>query len=150
MVLPPFQVKRLVGVQARLKKHTPHVVLVHCHCHALQLACMQAANSTTVINHVYTTTTLWKFFHSPKRAESWKEIQHVLYLLEMKVIKPSDTRWLAQERCVKSSKGELHCISCSLDSDYQNFHAPAALGLYRLYPSSPPLQPLIYWITLYH
>ena len=70
MVLPPFLVKRLVGVQARLKKHAPHAVSVHCH--LLQLACMEAANSTTGIKHVYTTlTTLWKYFHySPKRAES--------------------------------------------------------------------------------
>ena len=55
------------GAQARLKKHAPHAVFVHCHCH-LQLACVQAANSTTGIKHVYTTlTTLWKYFHySPK------------------------------------------------------------------------------------
>ena len=26
MMLPPFLVKRLVGVQARLKKHAPHAV----------------------------------------------------------------------------------------------------------------------------
>ena len=65
---------------------------------------MQAANSTTGIKHVYTTlTALWKYFHySPKRAESLKEIQHVLNLSEMKVIKPSDTRWLAHELCVKT------------------------------------------------
>ena len=66
------------GVQARLKKHAPHAVFVHCH--MLQLACVQAANSTKGIKHVSTTlTTLWKYFHySPKRAESLKEIQHVL------------------------------------------------------------------------
>ena len=60
------------GVQARLKKHAPHAVFVHCH---LLQFCVQAANSTTGM-HVYTTlTTLWKYFHcSPKRAESLKEI----------------------------------------------------------------------------
>ena len=89
MVLPPSLVKRLVGVQARLKKHTPHAIFDHCH--LLLLACMQAANSTTGIKRTYTTqTTRWKYFHySPKRAESLKEIQHVLHLPEMKVIKPS-------------------------------------------------------------
>ena len=39
------------GVQARLKKHAPHAVFVHCH--LLQLACVQAAISMTGIN-VYT------------------------------------------------------------------------------------------------
>ena len=93
MVLPAFLVKRLVGVQARLKKHAPHAVFAHCH--LLQLACVQAANSTTGIKHGCTTAdhSLWKYFHySPKRAESLKEIQHVLNLPEMKVITPSDTR----------------------------------------------------------
>ena len=65
------------GVQARLKKRAPHAVSVYCH--HLQLACVQAANSTTGIKHVYTMlTSPWKYFHfSSKRAESLKEIQHL-------------------------------------------------------------------------
>ena len=56
------------GVQALLKRNSPHSIFVHCHCHLLQLAYVQAANSTHSIKHVYTTlTTLWKYFHySPK------------------------------------------------------------------------------------
>lgn len=88
------------GVQARLKTHSPHALFVQCHCHMLQLACVQAANSTKGIKHVYTTlTTIWKYFKSsPKRTQSLKDIQQVLELPELKVIKPSDTRWLAHER----------------------------------------------------
>ena len=65
------------GVQRRLKELSPHALFVHCRCHVLQLASVQAANATPGIKHVYTTLmTLWKFFHySPKRAESLKEIQ---------------------------------------------------------------------------
>ena len=63
---------------------------------------MQAANNTPGIAHVYKAlTTLWKHFHySPKQAECLKEVQSVLELPKMKVIKPSDTHWLAalQER----------------------------------------------------
>ena len=78
------------GVQAKLKKNAPHAIFVHCHCHKLQLACVQAANSTNGIKHVYTAlTTLWKFFHnSPKRCENLKEIQKVLELPELKIVKP--------------------------------------------------------------
>ena len=95
-VAATFSGKKTV-VQARLKKHAPHAVLVHCH--LLQLVCMQAANSMTGIKPVHIMlTTLWKYFHySPKRVESFKLIQHVLNLPEMKVIKPYDTRWLAHE-----------------------------------------------------
>ena len=40
------------GVQSLLKKNSPHAVFVHCHCHLLQLACIQAANITSGIEHV--------------------------------------------------------------------------------------------------
>ena len=65
------------GVQPRIKKVAPHVLFVHCHFHLLQLARVQAANSTNGIKHVYVTlTALWKFFHySPKRAESLKTVK---------------------------------------------------------------------------
>lgn len=119
------------GVQARLKRNAPHAVFVHCHCHMLQLACVQAANSTQGIKHVYTTmTSLWKYFHfSPKRAQSLREIQDVLNLPELKIIKPSDTRWLAHERCIKAVKASYTAVVVVLDSNYQNFHEPEALGL---------------------
>ena len=60
------------GVQRRLKEFSPHALFVHCRCHVLQLASVQAANATPGIKYVYTTLmTLWKFFHyPPKCAES--------------------------------------------------------------------------------
>ena len=78
MLLTTFPVKRCF--QVGLEKHAPNAVFVHCHTHLLQLAYIQAANSMTGM-HVYTTVTLRKYLHcSPKRAESLKEIQHVLNL----------------------------------------------------------------------
>ena len=138
------------GVQARLKKHAPHAVFVHCHLQ--QLVCVQAANSTTRIKYVYTMlTTLWKYFHySPESAESLKEIQHVLNLPEMKVIKPSDTRWLAHEWCVKAVKASYTALVVILDINYQNFHAPEALGLYKALSKFTTIAVIIYWITLYY
>ena len=106
------------GVQTLLKGNSPHSIFVHCHCHLLQLACVQAANSTPGIKHVYITlTTLWKFFqYSPKRAECLKAVQQVLNMPELKVIKPSDTRWLAHERCVKAVKKNYIAIVITLNS----------------------------------
>ena len=77
--------------------------------------------------------TLSQHFHySPKRAESLKNIQRVLDLPEMKVIKPSDTRWLAHERCVKSVKASYAALVVTLESNYENFHEPETLGLNKL------------------
>ena len=58
-------------------------------------------------SNVYVTlTTLWKFFHySPNRAECLKEVQRVLNMPELKVIKHY---WLAHEQRCQSSEGELH------------------------------------------
>ena len=81
----------------------------------LQLACVQGANATSGIKHVYVTlTTLWKIFHySPKQAESLKEVQRVLDLPELKIVKLSDTRWLAHELCVEAVKPSYSAIVCS-------------------------------------
>ncbi len=119
------------GVQARLKKNSPRALYVHCHCHLLQLACVQAANHTPGIEHVYKTLlTLWKFFHySPKRAEHLKSVQRVLDLPELKVTKPSDTRWLAHEQCVKAVKKSYASIVIALETFYEQTHEPEALGL---------------------
>ena len=116
------------GVQTRIKAIVPHALFVHCHCHLLQLDCVQAANSTPGIKHVY--TSLWKFFHcSPKRTESLKEVQHVLDMPELKIHKPRDTRWLAHEKCLKVVKASYSAIVTALDSIHDSLHEPEALGL---------------------
>ena len=71
---------------------------------------------------------LWKFFHySPKRAESLKEIQKVLDLPELKIVKLSDTRWHARELCVKAVKASYSSIVFALENKYETSHEPEAL-----------------------
>ncbi len=128
---------RKTGVQARIQKHAPHAIFIHCHCHMLQLACVQAANNTAGIQHIYiystALTTFWKYFHySPKRTESLKEIQRALDFPEMKVLKPSDTCWLAHERCVKAVKESYISLVTTLEHNYETFHEPEALGLCKV------------------
>ena len=121
--------RQRTGVQARIKKHTPHALFVHCHCHLLQLACVQSAKKLT---HIYRTlTTLWKHIHnSCKRAECLKEVQSVLELPETKVIKPSDTRWLSHERCVKAVEASYSAIVITIGQIYETTHEPEALGIH--------------------
>ena len=61
-------------------------------------------------------------YYSPKRAESLKEIQKVLDLPELKIVKPSDTRWLAHERCVKAIKASYSSIVLALENIYETSH----------------------------
>ena len=77
-----------------------------------------------------TLTTLWKFFYySPKCAQSLKEVQKVLDFPELKIVKPSDTRWLAHEQCVKVVKASYSVIITALDHIYNESHEPDALGI---------------------
>jgi len=115
-------------VQAWLKDHAPHSIFVHRHCHKLQLACVQAANG---IKHVYTTlTTLWKTFnYSPKRCVSLKEVHAVLEISELKIVKLSDTRSLAHEKCVCTVKKCYIAIVAAFEQIYEDYHEPEAIGI---------------------
>ena len=75
-------------------------------------------------------TALWKFFHySPKRAQPLKLVQPVLDLPELKVAKPSDTRWRVHEGCVKGVKTSYGAIVTVLTNIHESTHEPEALGL---------------------
>ena len=84
------------GVQVRLRVYSPSALYVHCH--QLQLAAIHASKEHNEVRLVLgTLLTIWKTFHySPKKAETLVEIQAVLNSPELRVNKPSDTRWLAQ------------------------------------------------------
>ena len=112
---------------------------------------VQAANATPGIKHVYMTLmTLWKFFHySPKCAESLKEIQKVLYLPELKIVKPSNTRWLAYERCVKTVKASYISIVLALENIYETSHKPETLGLSKALSSHSTIAAMTYLTTFF-
>ena len=56
-------------------------------------------------------------------------VQQVLHIPELRIAKPSDTRWLAHERCVKAVKASYGVIITALNDIHQNTHEPEALGL---------------------
>ena len=44
------------GMHAEPTESSPYTLYVHCHCHLLQVACVQTAYRTVGIKHVYTLT----------------------------------------------------------------------------------------------
>jgi hypothetical protein len=76
---------------------------------------------------------MWKAFHySPKKAEKLAEVQAVLNAPEIKITKPSDTRWLARERCVQAVGKCLPALVSTFGSIYDNSGDAEAYGLSRL------------------
>ena len=65
--------------------------------------------------------------YSPKRTECLKEVKRVLDLPELKIVKPSDTRWLAHECCVKAVKASYSAVVNALNNIYEKTHTPEAL-----------------------
>lgn len=67
-----------------------------------------------------TMTNLWKlFYYSPKKAEALKVVQAVLSLPQLKVVKPSSTRWLSHERCLRAIYKDLPALIITLQQFYQ-------------------------------
>ena len=58
-----------------------------------------------------------------------QEIQKVLDLPELKIVKTSDTRWLGHECCVKAVKASYSSIILALENIYETSHEPEAFEL---------------------
>ena len=130
------------GVQARMNKHSSHALFIHFHCHQLQLACVQAANGTAGIEHVYVTLiTLWKlFYYSHKRAQSLKEVQKVLDITKLNIVKASYTSGLVHERCVRAVTASYSAIITALVHIYSESHEPEALVIKKALCKKKKLQ----------
>ena len=65
------------GVQTHLRVHAPSAIYVHCRCHQLQVAAVNAAEEHAQVKLVLgTLLIIWKAFHySPTKAAKLAEIQ---------------------------------------------------------------------------
>lgn len=125
------------GVQVRIRTHAAHALYVHCACHRLQLASVQAAGDVPEIKRIFgMMKNIWKmFYYSPKKAQALKEVQAALKLPELKVVKPSDTRWLSHERCIRAIRKELPALITTLQQLYETSGDAEAFGLSALLAS---------------
>ena len=128
---------RNTGVQKRMRTLSGHALYIHCSCHRLQLASIQAAESVPQIQKFFgMLLNLWKlFYYSPKKAEKLKEVQSVLNHPELKVVKPSSTRWLSHERCVRAVRKELPAILITLQDLYETTGDAEAFGVQSILSS---------------
>ena len=69
------------------------------------------------------------FYYSPKKAEALKDVQNVLSLPELKVVKPSSTRSLSHESCIRAIRKELASLIITLDNLYEASGDAEACGL---------------------
>ena len=78
-----------------------------------------------------TMTSIWKlFYYSSQKAEALKGIQAVLGFPELRIVKPSDTRWLSQERFAKTICKELPPLLPTLSQLYRSSGDAEAYSIY--------------------
>ena len=83
------------------------VIAFHCSCHLL--ASIQADRVSDIKKFFGMMLRLWElFYYSPQKAEKLKEVQSVLNLPQLKVIKASSTR--SHKRYIRAIRKELHAI----------------------------------------
>jgi len=58
---------------------------------------------------------------------------------EFKIVKPSDTRWLAHECCVKVVKENYCAIAIALNNIYEETHEPEALEISKALSKKPTI-----------
>ena len=115
----------------RMKVHAAHALYIHCSCHRLLFASIQTADAVGRVRRMFgAMTNRWKLiYYFPKKAEALNNIYSVLCMPELKVMKPSDTRWLSHERCVKAIQKELPALTITLHKLYDDSGDAEAYGL---------------------
>ena len=118
------------GVMAQLKAKIPGLIVTHCSAHRLALAASDSARITPwfnrfekVVNQIYTF-----FSRSAVRTAELIEMQRVLDHPQVKLKKPSDTRWLSLENAVNALRRCFKPVKCVLDHEANEGDA-TALGL---------------------
>ena len=108
----------------------------HCRAHVLQLCCISAARCLPSLKKVFATLmSVWKMFHcSPKKFSALKEMQALINHPQLKMIKPSDTCWLAHDRSVKAIRCSMRPLIDTLEHIHEDLESQKHLvcwGLWR-------------------
>ena len=95
---------------------------------------------------------IWELlFYSPKKAEFLKEVQAVLKNPELKIVKPSDTRWLSHERCIRAIHRKLPALILTLQQMYETSGDSEAFCLSTLLATYSGVASVVflseYWIS---
>ena len=108
-------------------------LFVHCRAHVLQLCCISATRCLPSLKKGFATLmSVWKMFHySPKKFSVLKEMQALVNHPQLKMIKPSDTSWLAHDRSLKAIRCSVRPLIDTLEHIHEDTGEPEAIGKLR-------------------
>lgn len=85
------------GVQARFKETNPNLFIMGCICHSMHLCASASAEKLPKSIEEFTRAVYNHFAHSPKRMDEFKEYEEFVQIKPLKLLRPSQTRWLSLE-----------------------------------------------------
>uniref|UniRef100_A0A096M0Z6 DUF4371 domain-containing protein n=1 Tax=Poecilia formosa TaxID=48698 RepID=A0A096M0Z6_POEFO len=108
------------GLQARILRHNPRALYVHCQAHCLNLVLVESAKSNIcLVTFFNLVEKLYAFIgNSSKRHTAFIEVQKGMqpHQRPVELQKLSDTRWACRERALKSLKKVLPAVMKSLEN----------------------------------
>ena len=123
------------GVAAKLTAYIPHLVVVHCVAHRLQLAVMDSLKTVPFMQQVETTLrALYTYYHSsPKRLSQLKKTAAALEMQLLKLRDINAVRWVAsKEQALQAFLQSWQVMVFHLqDSSNEGSDAPKAKGLLK-------------------
>ena len=145
------------GVAARIRlSYDCSVLFIHCRAHVLQLAVVSASNDLPEVSEsLVALKSLCNFINkSALRLTRFEDMQQILQNRQLKLVRPGDTRWLANSLSIRSVLASYESILLTLQhiSNKREEDSPEALGLliilsnpstmFILYALDPILQAL--------
>ena len=123
------------GVAAKLTAYIPHLVVVHCVAHRLQLAVIDSLKTVPFMQQVETTLrALYTYYHSsPKRLSQLKKTAAALEMQLLKLRDINAVRWVAsKEQALQAFLQSWQVIVFHLqDSSNEDSDAPKTKGLLK-------------------
>ena len=128
---------RLNGVAARLKRHSPRMISVHCVAHRLALAAAHAADGNPYLQQFKSLLqTLFYFYqNSAVRMANLHAIQEILDDPSIKCKLAKDVQWLSHDMAIKAVIRTLPSLLVSLDREESQNREPTAYGLLKFMKS---------------
>ena len=145
------------GVAARIRfSYDCSVLFIHCRAHVLQLAVVSASNDLSEISEsLVAVQSLCNFINkSSLRLSRFEVMQQIVQCRQLKLVRPGDTRWLANSLSIRSVLASYESILLTVQhiSSERDGDSPEALGLliilsnpstmFILYALDPILQAL--------
>lgn len=135
------------GVHAILKKDNPHLILIRCVCHSLQLATSHACSETIPrhLDYLISETYNW-FSKSTLRQQAYKDIYKCLNENHdpLKIVQACNTRWLSIESAVVRIVDQWYELKVHFQVSRTKDKCYSAEMLYSLYNDEHNLAYLLF------